>query len=298
MNFLNDLSYAMVEAVKIAEVSTVLVNARRRIPASGISFSSELILTANHVVERDEDISVVLPNGNEITSTVSGRDPSTDLAVLRLSQSGAAVAQIYKDQPRVGQLALALGRPSLSGIEASLGIISAIGGPARTRRGGLLERYIRTDSTPYPGFSGGPLISTDGSLIGINTSGLTRGASITIPASLAWGVAETLAEHGRVRRGFLGVRSQPVNIPSKGQKALDRQQETGLLIITVEEGSPADNGGVLVGDILVSMDAEPVQDADEFLAKLTGAIAGQETQLQMLRGGKPFSLTLALGERE
>jgi S1-C subfamily serine protease len=266
-------------------------------PASGIGYASDLILTADHVIERDEDIKIVLPDGSEVRAQVAGRDPGTDLALLRLERAATAVAQSAAQEARVGQLVFALGRPTPEGIQASLGMVSAIGGPVRTGRGGLIERYLRTDTIPYPGFSGGPLVDTAGYVVGVNTSGLARGASLTIPVALAWQVADTLAQHGHVRRGYLGLRSQPVEISEAGQKALRRQQATGLLVVGVENKSPAAESGLIVGDILVGVAGQPVADHDELLSRLTGDIVGKPTPVQVLRGGQPQTLTVTVGER-
>jgi S1-C subfamily serine protease len=297
-NLLIELSDAMAGAVSRAGAATVTVNARRRMPASGIGFASDLVLTADHVVERDEDIRVILPDGSEMDATVAGRDPGSDLALLRLSQPGIVVAEKAGNEARVGQIVLALGRPSQSGIEASLGVVSAVNGPARTGRGGLLEQYLRTDTIPYPGFSGGPLIDVLGRVLGLNTSGLARGTSLTIPSNLAWRVAETLAAHGHVRRGYLGIRSQPVSISSSQRAALGRDQETGLLLVSIERGSPAEEGGLIVGDILVAINDQPVIDPDELLALLSGSIVGKPANVQLLRGGQTTMLTITIGERK
>jgi S1-C subfamily serine protease len=297
VNPLTELSEAMTEAVAKAGAATVLVDARRRMPASGIGYASDLILTADHVIERDEDIKIVLPDGSEVRAQVAGRDPGTDLALLRLERAATAVAQPAAQEARVGQLVLALGRPTPEGIQASLGMVSAIGGPVRTGRGGLIERYLRTDTIPYPGFSGGPLVDTAGYVAGVNTSGLARGVSLTIPVALAWQVADTLAQHGHVRRGYLGLRSQPVEISEAGQKALRRQQATGLLVVGVENKSPAVEGGLIVGDILVGVAGQPVADHDELLSRLTGDVVGKPTPVQVLRGGQPQTLTVTVGER-
>jgi len=297
-NPLTALSDAMTEAVAKAGAATVLVNARRRFPASGIAFTPDLILTADHVVERDEDISVMLPDGSQVKATIAGRDSGSDLALLRLERAAASSAEPASQDPRVGQIALSLGRPTQEGIQASLGIVSAIGGPVRTGRGGLLDRYLRTDAIPYPGFSGGPLVDTAGRVIGVNTSGLTRGASLAIPINLAWQTAETLARHGRVRRGFLGVRSQPVSIPTSQQKALGRDQSSGLLLVGVEEKSPADVGGLLVGDIIVAIAGQSVTDADQLLSSLAGDVVGKPTAVDVLRGGQPVTITVTIGERK
>lgn len=292
-----ELSDALADAAELAGKSTVLVNARRRIPASGIMYAADLVLTAEHVIEKDEDISVVLADGAEIAAKVAGRDAGTDLAVLKLDRAAGTVAEITKTPARLGQIALALARPSRDGIEASLGTVSAIGGPVRTGRGGMLERYIRTDSISYPGFSGGPLVAADGTILGLNTSGLSNGPAITIPADIAWNIADTLAQHGQIKRGYLGIRSQTVDIPSNSQEALKRKQATGLLVMSVENNSPASKGGLIVGDILVAVAGNPVLHHDELFTRLNGDVVGKSTPVEILRGGQPQTLNVLIGER-
>ena len=297
-NLLTGLSNAMADAVEKAGTGTVMLNARRRFPASGIVYDSDLILTASHVVEREDEIPVVLADGSEHNANLLGRDPGSDLAVLRLSSGVNSVANFAGQGARIGQLVLALGRPTPEGIQASLGVISAIAGPAHTRRGGLLERYIRTDAIPYPGFSGGPLIDSAGDVLGVNTSGLTRGASITIPSELALQIAQSLAEYGSVKRGYLGVRSQPVEIPQHQQEIMGRQQDSGLLLVGVEKKSPASEAGLMVGDILVGFAGQPVSDPDELLTLLTGEVVGSPTAVEIVRAGNLQEVTVTIGERE
>src|SRR5512134_783585 len=233
MSTLTEFSQGLSAAVEKAGASTILVDARKRYPASGIAYAEDLVLTADHVVTREEDIKILLPDGKSLAATVAGRDPGSDLALLRLSEKVLTPAKT-SGSVKVGQLVLALGRPSSAGIQASWGIVTAISGPTRTFRGGMLDEYIRTETTPYPGFSGGPLINTEGEVLGLNTSGLTRGSSLTIPVRVAWRLAETLAQHGSVKRGYLGVRTQPVDV------ALEREQNQGLLVLWLEEGGPAE----------------------------------------------------------
>jgi S1-C subfamily serine protease len=297
-NLLVALSDAMAGAAEKAGAATVLVDGRRRLPASGIAFTGDLILTANHALEREDDVPVMLPDGTQLNASLAGRDPGSDLAVLRLGKPVAMVAEPATGEARIGQLALALGRPTAEGIQASLGVVSAIGGPLRTGRGGLLERYIRTDAIPYPGFSGGPLVDGAGKVLGMNTSGLARGVSLAIPAGLAWQIAGSLAKHGSVRRGYLGVRSQPVEISTTQQGALGRQQETGLLLVGIERNSPAEAAGLMVGDILTGIAGGPVGDPDELLARLAGELVGQPTPVEVLRGGQPATITVTIGERK
>ena len=296
-NVLVELSDALADAAEKAGQATVLVNARRRMPASGIAYATDLILTADHIVEREEDIKVILADGTEVPAKVAGRDAGSDLAVLKLERAAATVADVTKSPARLGQIALVLGRPSPEGIEASLGTVSAIGGPIRTGRGGMLERYIRTDSISYPGFSGGPLVAADGTVLGINTSGLSNGGAITIPADIAWKIADTLLKHGRIKRGYLGIRSQTVELSDASQKALKREQGTGLLVVGVENDSPASRGGFIVGDILVAVAGVPILHHDELFSRLNGDVAGKSTPIEILRGGQPQTLNVQVGER-
>ena len=296
-NLFVELSDAMADAAERAGKSTVLVDARRRFPASGIAFAKDLILTADHVVEREEDIKVIFADGTEVTAKLAGRDPGTDLAVLKLDSPKATPAEVAKNPARVGQFALALGRPFTDGIQSSLGTINAIGGPVRTGRGSMLEKYIKTDAVSYPGFSGGPLVNGDGTIFGINTSGFGHGGAITIPADVAFKIGKTLAKHGKIKRGYLGIRSRLVELSADAQKALKREQKTGLLLVGLETDTPAGKGGLLVGDILVGVGGEAVANQDDLFVCLSGDVVGKPTPIQIVRGGKIESVNVEIGER-
>src|ERR1041384_5622446 len=256
-NSFSEFSEGLSAAVEKGGASTVLVDARKRYPASGIAYADDLILTADHVVTREDDTKVTLPDGRSLSATIAGRDPGSDLALLPLAQKSLTPAQT-SDSIKVGQLVLAVGRPNSAGMQASWGIVTAISGPTRTFRGGLLDEFVQTETTPYPGFSGGPLINTEGEVLGLNTSGLTRGSSLTIPVKMAWRVADALAKHGSVKRGYLGVRTQPVDVPEAARSALGREQSHGLLVLWLEEGGPAQQAGLLVGDIIVAISGQAV----------------------------------------
>ncbi len=294
---LTDFSNELSSAVEKGGASTILVDARKRYPASGIAYTEDLILTADHVVTREENIKALLPDGRTLPATIAGRDPGSDLALLRLSEKALTPAKTSEDV-KVGQLVLALGRPNSEGMQASWGIVTSINGPTRTFRGGLLDEYIRTETTPYPGFSGGPLVSTEGEVLGLNTSGLTHGSSLTIPVKVAWRIAEALARHGTVKRGYLGVRTQPVEIPEAGRKALKREQNHGLLVLWLEEGGPAEKGGLLVGDILVAISSQPVGDPDDLFSALNSDAVGKTIAVEILRGGRPETVRVTVGERK
>ncbi len=296
-NIFTELSDAMAEAAEHAGKSTVLVDARKRFPASGVAISADTILTADHVVERDEDVKVILHDGTELTAKLAGRDPGSDLAVLKLDKASATAAEVSKTPARVGQFVLAIGRPSSKGIESSFGTVNAIGGPVRTGRGSMLERFIKTDVVSYPGFSGGPLVNGDGTIFGINTSGFSSGSAITIPADIAWKIAAILEKDGKIKHGYLGIRSQTVDIPEDSKKSLKREQSTGLLIIGLESDSPAGKGGLMVGDILVGVAGTAIEHHDQLYTSLSGDVVGKSTAIDVLRGGKLESLKVTVGER-
>jgi S1-C subfamily serine protease len=296
-NPLTDFSNGLTSAVEKGGAGTILVDARKRYPASGIAYADDLVLTADHVVTREDGIKVLLPDGKSLAATIAGRDPGSDLAVLRLAEKALTAAKT-SDDVKVGQLVLALGRPNGEGMQASWGIVTSISGPTRTFRGGMLDEYIRTETTPYPGFSGGPLVNTEGEVLGLNTSGLTRGSSLTIPVKVAWRVAEALATHGSVKRGYLGVRTQPVEIPEAARQALKREQEHGLLVLWLEEGGPAEKGGLLVGDILVAISGQPVGDPDDLFSALNSETVGKVIAVEVLRGGRPETVSVTVGERK
>ena len=296
-NPLTDFSNGLTSAVEKGGANTILVDARKRYPASGIAYAEDIILTADHVVTREDDIKVLLPDRKSLPATVAGRDPGSDLALLRLAEKVLSPAKT-SDDVKVGQLVLALGRPNSAGMQASWGIVTAISGPARTFRGGLLDEYISTETTPYPGFSGGPLVNTEGEVLGLNTSGLTRGSSLTIPVKVAWRIAAALAKHGSVKRGYLGVRTQPVEISEAARKSIKREQTSGLLILWLEENGPAQQGGLFVGDTIVAIGNQPVGDPDDLFSALNSDTVGKSVAVEVLRGGRPETVAVTVGERK
>jgi S1-C subfamily serine protease len=223
-----------------------------------------------------------------------GRDPSTDLAVLRLKDGELKPAEWAEaESVKVGHLVLAVGRPWRN-LQATLGVISAMGDTWRTPMGGRVERYLQTDVVMYPGFSGGALLGVDKRVIGINTSALVRGVSLTLPTSTVARVTADLLEHGRIRRGYLGVSAQPARLPKEHAQSLG--QETGLLLASVEPDSPAVAGGLMLGDTLLSLDELPLRHLDDLLSALADR-AGRKAEITFLRGGEIQSREVTLGER-
>ena len=290
------LSEGMADAVEKVGKSIVKVHGRRRHPGSGVVYAEEFVLTAGHVLEREEDISIETADGRTLQARLAGRDHATDLAVLRVDGLGVGAAMPAEGEARVGQISLAVASPGRGdGPRATFGIVSSVGGPIRTRRGPRLERYIQTDASPYPGLSGGPLADVDGNVVGVMVAGWGRGAAFAVPADLAWRVAGTLQESGTVKRGYLGVLSQPVRLPDGG--GLGLTQKGGLLVVGVEDGSPADRGGLMVGDIVATLDGQPVEDTDDLLVLLSGDRVGSSVPVKVIRGGEPQDLDVTVGER-
>lgn len=293
---LGALSDGLADAVAKVEPAVARVYGRRRRSSSGVVYADGLVLTASHSVERDEDLSVGTRDGGTRDARLLGRDPSTDLAVLGVEGLGAGAAAAAEGEARVGQISLAVGRPARGeGIRASLGIVSSVGGPLRMGRGARLERYVQTDATPYLGLSGGPLVDGKGDVLGILTAAFGKGSAFAVPAELAWRVAGKLAEGGSIKRGYLGIMSQPVRLPESQRVGLT--QRGGLLVVGVEEGSPAGQGGILLGDIIATLDGQPVEETEDLLTLLTGERVGDEVPVRVVRGGELATVRLTVGER-
>ncbi len=287
------LSDQMADAVESVAPSVVRVGGRRRMGASGVVWAADgVIVTAAHVLRR-EQTSVGLPSGEKVSASVVGKDPTTDLAVLRVEADGLTAAAWDDANLRVGQLALALARPG-RGLQATLGVVSALGESWHTGAGGEIDRYLQTDVLMYPGFSGGPLL-VGSAFAGINSSALLRGASVTIPATTVRRVVEALLSHGHIRRGYLGISTQPVRLPAPLAESVG--QSTGLLVSNVEPDSPAATGGLLMGDTLLRLDGEAVRDHEDLVSLLSGQRVGQKVPLQVVRGGEPRDLNVTIGER-
>jgi len=304
-DMLSALSDGLAAAVAAAGNSVVRVEARRHVPASGIVWSADgVVVTAHHAVERDDNIELGLPDGKTVRAALVGRDHTTDVAVLRAAtwpraeraQAGGPVPPKWAepDSLRVGQLVLGLARPGRS-VQAVLGMLAALGDAWRTPAGGSVDRYIQPDLVMYPGFSGGPLADVSGQVVGMNTSGLMRGASLTVPVTTLRQVVEALLAHGRVRRGYLGVGGQAVRLPEGLAQQLG--QATGLLLISVEAGGPAERGGLLIGDIVVGVADQAIRHTDDLLALLGGDRIGATVSVRIVRGGQLQDVEVVVGER-
>ena len=287
-NELAVLSGRIAAVVEAAGGSVVAVHARPRFSSSGVIWRPGIIVTAEHTIRREEEITITLPDGSTRAATLAGTDAGTDLAVLKLSDAGGRPAGPAASGTRPGSLALNIGRSQNSGVNATFGVISAVSGSWRTWRGGRLDQYIRLDLTLYPGSSGGLVIDSSGATIGIATSVLSRIAGLAIPASTVNRVLDEILSRGRVSRGYLGVGLQPVQL-SDHHKA--------LIVLSLEPGGPAAQAGVLIGDILLKLGGKPVSDTDDIQTALESHLVGQTVDAALLRGGDSKQIAITVGER-
>ena len=292
-NHAEQLSNALADAVEIGARSTILVSARRRFPASGVAWSADgLVVTANHVVVRDDEIGILLPDGTETSATVVGRDPRSDLALLRVEGAELTPAdRVSVDDVRVGQLALALGRPTHGPTQASYGVISALVSHRR-RRTRNASSLIRPDLTMYPGFSGGPLVDVAGRLLGINSSHFGHGEGLAVPTNTVDRIVAALSTDGRIRQAYLGIASHPARLAEEVEGS-----DAVLLVVMVDPDSPAGEAGVLVGDSIASVDGERLGSADDLQFALAGVDVGSDVSLKIVRGGENVEITVTVGER-
>jgi len=278
--------------------SVVAVHARRWMPTSGIEWKKGVVVTVHHGVQRDEDIRVLFTGGRVVSAKLAGRDPSTDIAVLRIEEGSSGALDLGDSTSlRLGHLVLALGRTRRGDLVVSSGIIGGISGELRNRRGGNLDQHIRLDLALYPGFSGGPLLNARGEVVGINTRGLGQGRAVTVPVATVNRVVEELLKTGHIARPYLGIAMQPVEVPENMRSKLPAETRIGLLVVHVENGGPAEKAGVLLGDVLFELAERTVEHVDALQDSLATAKIGDVLRIRVIRGGEIKSLSINLGER-
>lgn len=293
-NTLLSLSDNLAGAVARAGRAVVAVNARRRVSSTGVHWRPGVVVTADHTVRMEEEITITRPDGRPLPAALAGRDPGTDLAVLRVPDLDLPVAELGDaGSCKVGHIVLALG----AGPAASWGVVSAVGGRWHTWRGGEVDRLVRLDLVLYPGFSGGPLVDIDGRVIGINTSGLSRVTPVAIPVATVSRVSDELLTRGRVARGYLGLALHPVRLPETLTRAVGLATRTGLVVVNVEADGPAGRAGLLIGDVLVALDGAAVGETDDIQAALGSQRVGSTVRAQIIRAGMSSQVEITVGER-
>jgi S1-C subfamily serine protease len=292
----SSFSQELANAVETAVSSVVTVRARHRIPSSGIYWRKGVIVTAAHTIRRDEEISLLVNEENKISATLAGRDPGTDVAILKIEDDSGITTPQFSDPSslKLAQMVLALGRTRSGNPVASAGIIGGLSGPYRTWRGGQVDQNIRLSLDLYPGFSGGPLINSEGQVIGMNTA-VGHGRPITIPASTVNRVVDELLAKGYIARPYLGVAMQPVSLPESQRGKF--KASGGLMVVHVESGGPADKAGIVLGDVIVELQGKPATDLRNLSDSIASARVGDSVKLRISRGGEPNDVAVQLGER-
>jgi S1-C subfamily serine protease len=299
---LNEFSNQLADAVAAVAPSVVQVQGRRRRPASGLVYADGVVVTTAHALGRDNGLHVRAHDDQTFDAELGGWDPTTNLAILRVADLHAAPTTPSAATPRVGHLAVAIARSWSNAVTASAGIVSVIGGPLPTGRRRAIAQVIRTTAPMHDGFAGGAFVDTSGGLIGIATAAAIRGLGVIIPASIAWKAAAVLLEHGRVTRGYLGVAGQAVVLPENQRAAgtapdFPDGAKSAVLVVGITEGSPAAAAGMLVGDVLLSVNDQTVASPEDLLDVLCHVEVGKIAVLRVLRGGSVVDVPVTVGER-
>jgi S1-C subfamily serine protease len=294
LRMLTDFSTQIADIVDAAAPSVVQVRANGR-AASGIVYAAGHLLTTGRVIGRADHAEVRDATGGVFAADIAGWDPASRLVLLRVP--GLTAPPIAPGTlPRVGSVAVALGRSLSNNITATAGLVSVIGGPLPTGPRRQLDQVIRISAPVHDGFAGGAVLGADGRLIGVATAAAIRGLAVVIPAAIAWDTARNLAERASAKRGYLGIAAQPVRVPER-----QRGSHVGgeaLLVVGVKDESPAAQAGLLVGDLLIALDEVALTSPEELIDLLAGERVGKALNLRLLRGGSPLTVPVTPAERQ
>jgi S1-C subfamily serine protease len=291
-----DFSHELANSVERAGSSVVSVLEGGRSGVSGTIWQEGVAITIAHTIQGLEEVTVVLPSGVETKAAVASRDAGTDIAILKLETDAKAVTLADDSKCRTGEVVLSIGRRGTEGLAAAYGIVSAVGGPWRTTSGVRMDRWLRLDLNPFPGFSGGPIINAAGEMVGVATSGHGRSAAV-IPTSTLNRVVDQLLKHGRTVRGYIGVGLQPVAFPDDAWQKLGIASGRGLLITAVAEGSAAEEAKLVLGDVIVAIDGKPLRRGASLQWLLDAEIVGKTVSFGIVRGGKVLNVAVNVREK-
>jgi S1-C subfamily serine protease len=287
MTILSEISGAMQALVEDTARRVVAINAQGRNPASGILWRSDLIATADEALGDEEDIELLMPDGRVVVGRLAGRDPSTDIALLRAEgASGGLDAFRRATSVKAGQLAVVVGRTS-NGQQAVSGIVKESGGSWRSWAGGLIDHRILLDLTLDRPSHGGAVVDADGDLIGLAAFAPRRRA-LVIPAQTIDRIAERLAATGSVSRAYLGVGLHPLR---------HGEHRSGAIVVRLDENGPARRAGILVGDILTAWNGEPIRSVRDVFTRLGPDAVGSTITLDLVRANQQTQVDIAVGER-
>ncbi len=293
---LQNLSNELAATVERAAGSIVAIHGRRGIGSSGIVWRDNLILTSSEGVRAEEGIKLLLPDGREATARLRGRDSGTDLAVLESDAADLHPLEFTDDAAlKAGQLAVAVGRTLNTGPIASFGIVSGVSGEWKTWRGGKLDPFVRLDISAYPTLSGGAALDASGNLIGLVSTGLSRSSVFAVTRGTIERIAGKLSQQGYVSRGFLGVALQPVGLPQQIRQKFE--QDSGIMLLGIEPVGPGAAAGLILGDVLIAGDGQPLAQPEALADLLERTPAGQVVKFKLLRAGQALDLDVRIGER-
>jgi len=300
-DLLDAYSEAVIHAVEQVGPAVVRIDAARG-GGSGVVFTPDgFILTNNHVVEAGGPITAILPDGRSIRAESIGRDAHTDLAVLRIDGANLSWGRLGDSRRlRVGQVAIAIGNPYGFHHSVTSGVVSALGRSLRARSGRLMDDVIQTDASLNPGNSGGPLVTTAGEVIGINTAMIlpAQGICFAIASNTVRFVASRLMRDGRIRRSYIGVAGQQTPIPRVLARANQIAAASGVLVTSIEKQSPAAGGGLEDGDVILAFDGQTVSGIDDLHRLLTDERIGVATRVTVLRRGARAHVTITPAESQ
>jgi S1-C subfamily serine protease len=293
-----ELSNELAQATDRAASSVVAVHTERRGSSSGIVWRPGVIVTSEHALRRDEEIQVTLPNGRVVSASLAGRDPSTDIAVLKCAEASNAAPE-FGDAATLkpGSLTLVVGRTRASGPVAALGVVSLVAPDRRTWTGASIVPYIRLDVGLQPTAVGGAVIDAHGRTVGMATPRFARFGAIAVPASSINKITDILLQKGRIPRGYLGVGLQPVRLPDALRDKLKWNEKTAAIVMDVHPGGSADKAGIVIGDILISMAGQPVTGLEDIQSHLAGEAIGKTLPLKFVRGGAIQEGSIVVAER-
>jgi S1-C subfamily serine protease len=296
-NPLVSLSEQLASTVQEAAQSVVAIHARARYNSSGVHWSPGVVVTASHAIRHDEDIRITTPDGSTLSAELAGRDPGTDLAVLRAKDLKIPVAaRSDSGSLKIGNVILAVGRFKDS-VSAGFGVLSSISGPSQTWRGGRLDQVLRLDIALQAGAAGGAVVDAAGKLIGVATPALSRVSVFAIPLATLERVTETLLAHGRIPRGYLGVGLQPIAIPEHLKAKVNHAASVGLIAVSVDADAPAGRAGMTIGDVLLDLGGRAIEETEDVQAALDSSSIGKKLKARILRGGNAMELEITVGER-
>ena len=293
-----ELSNALAQVTERAASSVVAIHAEARGSSSGVVWGEGVIVTAEHALRRDEEIHVTLPDGRVVPANLAGRDPSTDLAVLKCAEAGNRfIERGEASTVKPGSITLVVGRTRASGPVAALGVVSLVVAERRTWTGSSLAPYIRLDVGLQPTAIGGAVVDAHGRVLGIASPRFARFGAIAIPAATVDRIAETLLKKGRIPRGYLGVALQSVRLPEQLRQSMQHKEKTAAIILEVEPDGPAHKAGIVIGDILISLAGHAISRPENVQSHLQSENIGKSLAAKILRGGAVRDVSIAVGDR-